>query len=169
MFEPYRVCVWKINVYIIMKIFCWHFLNVVNFTANISAFSIVIFNSFCVKLPFLSLFFQLRKCLLLMSLNNHWLINIMKSIQPLNWYVLYGMCRCCHPQWIGYMETKCWILIWHAVALGKLIHITFLVRNHLYLQFGRYSHEWYCGILWCNIYRFWSTAENRNWTHISKI
>lgn len=46
----------------------------------------------------------------------------MKSIQRLNWCALCGMCRCFHQRYIGYTETRCWILIWHAAVLGKFNH-----------------------------------------------
>lgn len=67
-------------------------------------------------------FVQRQKCSSWMNSSNHWSTSIMKSIRRSNWCALYGMCRCFHPPYIGCTETRCWILIWHAVALGKLFH-----------------------------------------------
>lgn len=71
-----------------------------------------------------------------MSSSNRWSTNIMRSIRRLNWCALYGMCRCFHLPYIGCMETRCSILIWHAAVLGKHFHFLKNLLIFLFCLFG---------------------------------
>lgn len=70
----------------------------------------------------------------------------MRSIRRLNWCALYGMCRCFHLPYIGCMETRCSILIWHAAVLGKHFHF---LKNLLIFLFCLFGSSLFLQLFFC--------------------
>lgn len=134
---------------------------IIHLIANVVEYSLFWTIFFIVFSSSVFFFIQRQKYSSWMNSSNHWSTSIMKSIRRSNWCALYGMCRCFHPPYIGYTETICWILTWHAVALGKLFHkISFLKSFQffkvttlpLFFSLSLNSYFLYHVRFWCLIY-----------------